>query len=266
MKIHHLNCGSLCPLGHKIPPYFYPREVVCHCLLIESEKGLILVDCGLSQADLKNPERLGPYRWIVGAPKSPQLAAVQQIRELGFSPKDVRHIIPTHLDEDHVGAVEDFPSAVVHTSVAELEAVQRPPTISEKFRYRIRLKRGRIEWQTYEWSQGEKWQGFEAVRNLKVLPPEILLVSLPGHTRGHFCVALQNNDQWLFHVGDAYYDRRELEHPERWAVKVLQKSVHVDYELARENQQRLKELVDRKEIRMFSSHDPVEFAGFHVSK
>jgi glyoxylase-like metal-dependent hydrolase (beta-lactamase superfamily II) len=51
--------------------------------------------------------------------------------------------------------------------------------------------------------------GFEAVRDLDGLPPEILLVPLAGHTWGHSAVAIDTGDGWLLHAGDAYFFRGE---------------------------------------------------------
>src|SRR3546814_2886084 len=59
--------------------------------------------------------------------------------------------------------------------------------------------------------RGERWFGFEAVRDLDGLPPEILLVPLPGHTWGHSGVAVQEDGGgWLLHAGDAYFYRGEV--------------------------------------------------------
>lgn len=49
MRIHHLNCGTDCPFGGAL---FDGRSkgltghLVCHCLLIETNEGLVLVDTG----------------------------------------------------------------------------------------------------------------------------------------------------------------------------------------------------------------------------
>jgi glyoxylase-like metal-dependent hydrolase (beta-lactamase superfamily II) len=56
------------------------------------------------------------------------------------------------------------------------------------------------EWVLYE--QGsEQWLGLDAIR----LPftPEIFLVPLFGHTRGHCGVAVRDADAWLFQCADA---------------------------------------------------------------
>jgi hypothetical protein len=50
MKIHHLNCGCMCPFGGAFYDGFSKglhAHLVCHCLLIETDRdGLILVDTG----------------------------------------------------------------------------------------------------------------------------------------------------------------------------------------------------------------------------
>ncbi|MFT4047713.1 MAG: hypothetical protein QM661_13615 [Solimonas sp.] len=50
MKIHHLNCGSMCPHGRRFLQgaggWLEPARIVCHCWLIEARNGLTLVDTG----------------------------------------------------------------------------------------------------------------------------------------------------------------------------------------------------------------------------
>ena len=47
MKVHHLNCGTLCPYGGRLISgeggLIGGAEMVCHCLLIEAGGSLILV-------------------------------------------------------------------------------------------------------------------------------------------------------------------------------------------------------------------------------
>jgi glyoxylase-like metal-dependent hydrolase (beta-lactamase superfamily II) len=63
MRVHHLNCGSMCPLGQRLingeGRWLGKAQMCCHCLLIEGRNGLILVDTGLGTADVANPTRLG---------------------------------------------------------------------------------------------------------------------------------------------------------------------------------------------------------------
>jgi glyoxylase-like metal-dependent hydrolase (beta-lactamase superfamily II) len=136
MKIHHLNCSSLCPIGGRLVNR-RPALLVCHCLLIETSSGLVLIDTGFGVADMRNSfKRLGPVARLIGARLSEDEAAVNQVKALGFSPDDVRHIILTHMDLDHAGGLSDFPKAQIHVHRAEHAAAMTPLTYFESHRYR----------------------------------------------------------------------------------------------------------------------------------
>jgi glyoxylase-like metal-dependent hydrolase (beta-lactamase superfamily II) len=119
MRIHHLNTGTMCPIGRRLVNgtggIWQRARMVCHCLLIETNDGLALVDTGLGLDDIAQPHRLG-RRWVrQTAPRlDPVETAFQQVKALGYSPNDVRHLLLTHLDRDHAGGVPDFPKAKVH--------------------------------------------------------------------------------------------------------------------------------------------------------
>jgi glyoxylase-like metal-dependent hydrolase (beta-lactamase superfamily II) len=51
--------------------------------------------------------------------------AREQVRWLGHAPRDVRHIVVTRLDFDHVGGLEDFPDATVHVFAGECAVANR---------------------------------------------------------------------------------------------------------------------------------------------
>ena len=141
MRIHHLNCGSLCPRGGKLfggaGGPLSPAPMCCHCLLIEGDDGLILVDSGLGVEDVNEPRRLG---FLFNAMVRPRLdvaeTALRQVVDLGYRPSDVRHIVPTHLDLDHAGGICDFPDAAVHVFADELRAASHRSTLGERNRYR----------------------------------------------------------------------------------------------------------------------------------
>ena len=130
--------------------------------------------------------------------------ALRQVEGLGFSRDDVRHIVLTHCDLDHSGGIVDFPKATVHVHALEKEAVVHPKTRIERTRYAKAHFAHGPNWAVYQ-AKGEPWFGFECVRDLDRLPPEILLIPLHGHTRGHSGVAVQSKSGWLLHAGDAYF-------------------------------------------------------------
>jgi glyoxylase-like metal-dependent hydrolase (beta-lactamase superfamily II) len=102
------------------------------------------------------------------------------------------------------------------------------------------------------------------VRDLDGLPAEILLTPLKGHTWGHAGVAVQGQDGWLLHAGDAYFHRDEVRRPERKCtpgLRLYQNLMEVDRDARLANQQRLRDLsLDRTAgVRMICAHDAVEY-------
>ena len=184
--------------------------MVCHCLLIETETGLVLVDTGLGRQVVQHRQAaIGMLFHTTARPRYDlKETAAAQIQAMGFSLGDVRHIILTHLDPDHAGGIRDFPNARIHVHAAELaEAIE--PRLSQQSRYLKSLWSSAREWSTYA-ETGEPWRGFDAVRSLEGLPPDILLKPLFGHSRGHRGVAVNTGDRWLFHCVDAYFHRHEV--------------------------------------------------------
>lgn len=263
MHIHHLNCGTIGGLSVQ------GKHLVCHCLLIETPRsGLVLVDTGLGLGDLENPvRRLGPsFTYGYARPqRNPSLAAVHQIHQLGFKPGDVTHIVLTHLDLDHVGGLVDFPNAKVHVHREELAFARSRPTLVSRKRYPVRMFEHQPDFVEYA-EFGERWHGFDAVRGLQGLPPEILFVPLIGHTRGHSAVAIQADDTWILHAGDAYFDHREVHGDLRRCsclLEVFQFFNETNRTQRLHNQSRLRELIRTQPgVRVFSAHNPFEFASF----
>jgi glyoxylase-like metal-dependent hydrolase (beta-lactamase superfamily II) len=270
VRIHHLNCGSLCPRGGKLfggaggPLSAAP--MCCHCLLIEGEDGLILVDSGLGVDDVNEPRRLG---FLFNAMARPRLdvaeTALRQVADLGHRPSDVRHIVPTHLDLDHAGGICDFPDAAVHVFAAELRAASHRSSLRERSRYRAVQIAAVTKWAPIE-EDGESWFGFSAVRAIPGTRDEVLLVPLPGHSRGHCGVAVRRAEDWLLHCGDAYFHHSEVE-PEGGiapkGVRFFESMVQFDGPQRLANQARLRELarLAKGEVKLICSHDQSDFFG-----
>lgn len=271
MKVHHLNCGCMCPFGGAFFDGFSPgvtAHLVCHCLLIETEQGLVLVDTGFGLRDVRSPRsRLSPFFIAFNNIQFEQkYTAIAQLEQLGFSAQDVRHIILTHLDFDHAGGLEDFPNAIVHVMQSEMDAVKERRGFIDNRRYRYEQWNEVEHWKFYE-AGGEDWFGFEAVHDLAGLPPEILLIPLAGHTLGHAGVAIHTAEGWLLHAGDAYFYRHEMDVDKRRCTPGLQFyqwMMEVDRKTRLFNQDRLHDLsCDRdKDVRLFCSHDAIEFKAF----
>jgi glyoxylase-like metal-dependent hydrolase (beta-lactamase superfamily II) len=238
----------------------------CHCVLIEGEDGLVLVDAGLGVEDVNEPRRLG---FLFNAIVRPRLeiaeTALRQVADLGFRPGDVRHIVPTHLDLDHAGGIGDFPGAAVHVFAAELRAASNPSSLTERGRYRAAQIAAVKKWAPIE-EAGESWFGFQAVSAIPGTRDEALLIPLPGHTRGHCGVAVRRPDGWLLHCGDAYYHRSEIE-PDGGAtpagIRFAERMASVNDTERRANLARLRDLARLAggEVKLICSHDLAEFAA-----
>ena len=190
--------------------------------------------------------------------------AVRQIERLGYQAADVRHILLTHLDFDHAGGLEDFPNATVHLMDAEYRAATGPRDgFVPRNRYRPAQFNGVRRWKRYG-GQGEAWFGFPAVRDIEGVPPEILFVPLPGHSWGYAGIAVQAENRWLLHAGDAYFYRHEMRGAKRRCtpgLRAYQRMMEVDRARRLANQERLRQLsVDRAaEVSIICAHDVAEF-------
>lgn len=239
-------------------------KLACRCVLVETASQLVLIDTGFGLRDVAAPEaRLSKFFLQLLDPDfREELTAVRQIEALGYSARDVQHIVLTHLDFDHAGGLDDFARATVHMLHTEIEDAVKQRTWLDRARFRPMQWSSYDRWTTYE-AAGERWFGFDAVRDLRGVPPEILLVPLLGHTLGHAGVAVQTGGDWLLVAGDAYFDHEELDpvNP-RCApgLRFYQWMMEKDRGMRLHNQKRLRALVrdHSDEVRVICSHDPRE--------
>jgi len=270
VRVHHLNCGSHCPLGGALfdgasrgPLAHIPT----HCLLVETDRTLVLVDAGYGLRDVRHPHPRLPRLWrtLLNIRLRERDTAIRQVQALGHDPHDVRHIVLTHLDFDHAGGVEDFPHARIHVLAAEHDAAARRRGFVARQRYRPRQWDEASDWRLYE-PGGEPWFGFGAVRGLDGLPPEILMLPLSGHTLGHAGVAVAFDGGWLLHAGDAYLHHRQMTGARPSlppGLAAYQRIMDSDHAARTRNLGRLRALAREgpPDLRIVCSHDAAELAA-----
>jgi len=204
MRVHHLNCMTFTLAG--VPN-------VTHCLLVETDEGLVLVDTGLGLADYAQPTRhVRVFTAINRIPCDPAETAVRQVARLGYDPADVQDIVLTHLHLDHAGGLPDFPWANVHVYAPEYEAAMRPKRFSflERFGYEPTRWAHGPRWANHSLA-GAQWFGLDGVRVLQSGPAEVWLIPLVAHSPGHCGVAVQTSQGWLLHCGDAYLRQMQVD-------------------------------------------------------
>ena len=252
---------------------FVVGPMAVHALLVETNDRLVLVDTGIGLDDVRSPgRRLGSgFVAMMRAKLSEDATAIRQVERLGFSPKDVRDIAVTHLDLDHAGGLPDFPEARVHLHKKERDAALARKTLKEKERYKPCHFEHGPKWEAHE-EGGDKWFGFDSV---KAVADDILLIPMPGHSRGHSCIAVKappgSDVEWLLHCGDAYFHCSEKTDARAapFALRAFQAAIANDDGQRRANARRLRELhasEDGKKVKIFSAHCATEYRELTESR
>jgi glyoxylase-like metal-dependent hydrolase (beta-lactamase superfamily II) len=269
MRVHHLNCVSACPLGGLLMDGVSAKalrgRLTSHCLVLELGDGVVLVDTGYGLRDVANPRsRLSKFFLTLVKPElREEMTAVRQLARLGIAPRDVRHIVLSHLDFDHAGGLDDFPEATVHLLGEEAEAAFAQGTLLDRMRYRPQQWGTRAAWRTYPLRQGETWRGFTCVREIPGLGPDLLMVPLVGHTLGHAGFLVRRGSGWLFYAADAYFYHAEMdaERPRCTpGLRFYQAMMEKDRALRLHNRDALRQLrVTHPDVELFCAHDVREF-------
>jgi glyoxylase-like metal-dependent hydrolase (beta-lactamase superfamily II) len=190
------DCGSMFPRGLKI-------RGNTNVVLFETNLGWALIDSGYGTEDFLRPNLVTlAFCAYVRTLRNPLLCAIHQIQAAGIAPRDVRHILLTHMHIDHAGGIADFPWSTVHVWEPELLAA-RHKRGKLGLGYYARQWKNHEDWQIYSQTNAE-WFGMPAVQ-LSAFSPPVYLIPTPGHTPGHCMVAFQGQDQWILQTGSAAY-------------------------------------------------------------
>ncbi|MCB9783465.1 MAG: MBL fold metallo-hydrolase [Candidatus Omnitrophica bacterium] len=190
--------GMLGILPKEIWNHWYPADeknriaLETHCLLVESESDLVLVESGCGNK-LGGKERafysVAENDWIG-----------KNLEDKGVSPADVTKAILSHLHTDHAGGVvtrdsqgdlaPTFPNAEVFVSEQEYETARLgkgiTPNAYNPDNYKLLEESGRLR---------------KVDSNSSVLPGFRLLPT-PGHTQGHVSVLIEGTKDKVVFTGD----------------------------------------------------------------
>lgn len=184
-------------------------------LIRHPKAGVGMFDTGYStrfyDATRRFPYRL--YRYLTPVRMTRDQDAVEQLQRLGVRASDVRWIVLSHFDPDHIGGLRDFPEARVtcmRSAWSEtvgrtgFEALQRrilPGLLPRDLPDRLEL----ID------AIDEPWDGpFHASHDL-FGDGSVRLVDLPGHAPGHVGAVIRtNDDRRVLLAADACWSRAAL--------------------------------------------------------
>jgi glyoxylase-like metal-dependent hydrolase (beta-lactamase superfamily II) len=256
----------MCPVaGFLLGGKAWRGRMVAHVLLIETDRdGLVLVDTGFGTRDIEGATGISrAFKTFVGPTLDRSETALEQIRARGLDPKDVRHVVVTHLDLDHAGGLGDFPSAKVHLHAREHAAAMTRSGRKERERYLTAHWSHGPVWEVYT-EDGDTWRGLPAVAKLRGLDADIGLLPMHGHTRGHSAVIVRNDDRWLVHAGDAYFHRNSVEGPGGvpFGFAAFERAMQMDSAARRASVAALRQLRESySDLDLFCAHDAREYAA-----
>jgi glyoxylase-like metal-dependent hydrolase (beta-lactamase superfamily II) len=222
-------------------------------LVLEHASGEVtLVDTGWSAEQCRAPLRaIGPSSVLflnVKAKEGDDAAA--QLRRKGVDPSRVTTIIATHLHNDHVGGLVDFPNAEVVTTEVELgSARERGPVHGFDVPALSRVGR----WTVREIDGPSRWE----LPASAALDDDILLLDVRGHTAGTIAVAASVGDRTLIHLGDAAYTLGEAR---RGEPSPLAQRTSWDLERQKMTYRAIGRLLSRGDATVITSHDPSSWA------
>lgn len=167
------------------------------CLLLEHERGLVLIDCG---AGNKESPKFHEIYGVENAGEGGRTLLEDGLQSLGVSPADIALMIDTHLHFDHAGG---------NTSI-DAGGVVRPtfPTA------RYVVQRGEYEWATHtnERTAASYFPHnfepivaagqFDFVEGETEVWPGIRLMPTPGHTPWHQSVLIESEGAKAFFPAD----------------------------------------------------------------
>ena len=175
---------------------------------IEHAEGVVIVDTG--ETSRVHQQGYFPgwhpfYRRATHFSVHPDEEIGTQLRGLGISPRDVRHVVLTHLHTDHAGGLTHLTNA--RSWVAEQE-IQRASGLGGKIQGYLPHRWPRWWQPSFIRFDRGAFGPFEKHMSL-TKSGDVLIVPTPGHTPHHISVVVCGSPS-LFIAGDTSYNQQLL--------------------------------------------------------
>ena len=216
--------------------------------LIEHPEGLIVLDTG-ETARVSEPgyfTRWHPYyRFALREWVAPEDEIGPQIRQLGFSPDDVRWVVLSHFHTDHAGGLASFPNSEILCSRVDFEYSRGV----------VGRARGFLPQHWPDWfsptlvEPGARPFGPFARSMPLTAAGDVHLLPTPGHTPGHLSVALEDGETVFLFAADASYSEQLL-------IDGVADGVSPDPGAARATLARIRQLAAERPTVYLPTHDP----------
>lgn len=125
----------------------------------------------------------------------------------GFDPLKVSHVVVSHLHQDHIGGIAEFPNAEILISKKEWDAHLRPGALLEGYmKKHINLPGLKWKFLEFEPTNDPLLSGFKNVVDI-FNDGSLTILQTPGHTPGSISMLVRNTaTSPVLLVGDLTYD------------------------------------------------------------
>lgn len=194
--------------------------------VIDTGDEVILVDTGMP---LETPDAVPDDKTAIYM-GSRVKDYVSSLKDLGYTPDQVTHILITHKHDDHTGEIRSFPNAKVYISPEDADALELTGDNIIRVSY----------------SDGP-YHNFPACTKIR---DGIYLIEAKGHTKGNSIVVAENDGVYYMMHGDITYTDEAL-----YANKLS--VVYEDRAAARETLDRIREFISKNPTVYLSTHTPL---------
>jgi glyoxylase-like metal-dependent hydrolase (beta-lactamase superfamily II) len=260
-KVHAIRSGSVrikisqmagrgkgvARLGHILFDQEWSDWVPIYAWLIEHDEGLILVDTGETSRVHErgyHPSWHPFFRRAAAFQVTPDDEVGPQLRALGVSARDIRHVVLTHMHTDHAGGLAHVVGQRTWLHPLEWKRAQGFG--------------GQV--QGYLPNRWPKWWAPEPLRfESSAFGPfreraslttrgDVFVLPTPGHTPGHVSVVVQGSPS-IFIAGDTSYTEALLK-------QGIVDGVSPDEDVSRRTNQSILALAREQPLVYLPSHDP----------